>query len=174
MRAEFSGADGVTQNTPYQNCNGKSMNFYLAGMRASSNYKAWHRLDTGTSFQLSGAQDFTTGELPGDLYQQQVVMPRASTLVDPLLLGSPLGLRPLAHNLAGNVVWYGPSDISILTSIGTGGRDVGRSGGWEWGPFAGARAQIRSHRHDLTGNECGTGERATAGHGQARDHYVSP
>ncbi len=121
MRAEFSGADGVTQNTPYQNCNGKSMNFYLAGMRASSNYKAWHRLDTGTSFQLSGAQDFTTGELPGDLYQQQVVMPRASTLVDPLLLGSPLGLRPLAHDLAGNVVWYGPSEISILTRIGTGG-----------------------------------------------------
>ena len=67
MRVSFWGPDGIIHQTPYQDCNGLSMNFYLAGMLPDTNYTACHTLNIGSAFCTSVDVTFTTGDLPGGL-----------------------------------------------------------------------------------------------------------
>jgi arylsulfate sulfotransferase len=122
MRVEFQGPDLVSFNTPYQACkSGVTMNFYLAGLKAATNYAAHHRIDTGTQFIVASDVLFTTGALPPGLYNQTVLAPLASPTPEPLLLGSTLASGGVAQDLNGNVVWYGPQGGLSLTRAERGG-----------------------------------------------------
>ena len=146
MRVEFTGPDGIAQQTPYQDCNGLSMNFYLAGMLADTSYSAHHVLDTGSAFQTSANISFTTGDLPASLYSETILTPSPDGVSNRILLGSPLGGHPVANDLAGNVLWYGPDDISGLTRA--------EAGGDMWGLveiLGGVPAQQIVRKFDLTG-----------------------
>jgi arylsulfate sulfotransferase len=128
MRVEFYGADGVSQFTPYQDCGGGlSMNFYLAGLRAQTMYSARYSvlLSDGTSVTGPEIRTFTTGSLPAGLYNDIVKIPN-TTLSDQFLLGSALARAAVVHDLSGNVVWYGPSDLAYVTRV--------EAGGYMWGP----------------------------------------
>jgi arylsulfate sulfotransferase len=110
------------QYTPYVNCRaGLSMNFYLAGLQAKSDYTARYMIDTGSAIGSGPALAFTTGSVPGGLYTDVIQKQAPVNASDPILLGSPLGLPPVANDLAGNVVWYGPGDISLVTRPTAGG-----------------------------------------------------
>lgn len=122
------------------------MNFYLAGLLANTAYTAQQVVDTGSAF-LSGPQiAFTTGDLPSDLYTDTIMVPSQNPSSDPILLGGPLGGNSVANDLSGNVVWYGPSDLTFLTHV--------ESGGQFWGIIetlgAGPSQQIL-RKFDLTG-----------------------
>jgi arylsulfate sulfotransferase len=146
MRVAFWGPDGIVQQTPYQDCNGLSMNFYLAGMRADTTYTALHTLDTGSAFVNGPGVPFTTGDLPANLYSETILVPIPASASDHILLGSPLGGHPVANDLAGNVLWYGPDDISILTRT--------EAGGDMWGLVevtGGVPSQQVLRKFDLTG-----------------------
>ncbi len=111
MRVEFQSPDLVTLNTPYKNCkSGVTMNFYLAGLRANTAYVARHRLDTGTQFSIGPDVPFTTGDIRPGLYVDTVIQPSPANgnASQPVLLGGPLFSTPVAHDLSGNVIWYGP------------------------------------------------------------------
>ena len=122
MRVLFQRAGGDVQQTPFEACSGvASMNFYLAGMRAGTDYTAHHVIDTGSSFAEGPAVTFTTGSLPPNLYSDKILIPSAPGSSNPILLGGPLGDSPVANDLDGNVVWYGPAGMTFLTRAVAGG-----------------------------------------------------
>jgi hypothetical protein len=123
MRVEFQAADLTSGNTPYQNCKtGVTMNFYLAGLKADTSYQARHRIDTGTQFLFGPIVQFTTGDAPAGLYSDSVLVPAAAGSADSILLDSPLGSSPVAHDLSGNVIWVGPPGAYTTTRPEPGGR----------------------------------------------------
>ncbi|MEO5923598.1 MAG: aryl-sulfate sulfotransferase [Bryobacteraceae bacterium] len=129
MRVEFVGPDGIAQYTAPQDCGaGLSMNFYLAGLRARSTYAARYLLVSpdGSSERGDEVVKFTTGTLPVSLYDADVKIPSVDSS-DRILLGSPFTRAAVAHDLAGNVVWYGPSDLAYITRV--------EAGGYFWGLF---------------------------------------
>jgi hypothetical protein len=147
MRVQFRLAGGAVQDTPFQACTPRlSMNFYLAGLQASSLYTARHVIDTGAKFVTGPDVTFTTGELPAGLYSDTVVVPSLNAASNPILLGGPLGAHPVANDLAGNVLWYGPEGMTFLTSA--------EPGGEFWGiaedPGTDASHQV-VRKYDLTG-----------------------
>jgi hypothetical protein len=147
MRVEFKGRTGTAQDTPYQACRpGLSMNFYLAGLRADTVYTAHHVVDTGSALTSSSEVTFTTGDLPANLYSDAVITRIKGSISDHILLGSPVGASPVAYDLTGNVLWYGPGDISFLTRV--------EPGGHMWGivEIPGAQpSQQAIRKFDLTG-----------------------
>ena len=117
------GASAVTNQTHTAACNGaNSMNFYIAGMRASTAYTMHHVLQTGS--QLANGPDlpFTTRPLPGDVDVPTARVAVAGNsvtskdqkivLVDNMGPSSLLGLAkahpPTAYDLEGNIIWYYP------------------------------------------------------------------
>jgi hypothetical protein len=122
MRVQFQLAGGAVQNTPFQPCTpGLSMNFYLAGLLANTRYTAWQVIDTGSAFVRGADVTFATGGLPANLYTDTIIVPSHGPSSDPILLGGPLGANPVANDLAGNVLWYGPAGMTFLTRVEPGG-----------------------------------------------------
>jgi arylsulfate sulfotransferase len=122
IRVQFQSAGGVQQNTHYKNCTaGSSMNFYLAGLMANTTYSAQHIVDDGFIIIPGPSVTFTTGNLPPSLYSSTVIVPSAKPNTDPILLGGTLGYYPVASDLSGNVLWYGPWGFTFLTSVEAGG-----------------------------------------------------
>ncbi len=103
------------------------MNFYIAGLRADTAYTVHHRLDTGKDFTIGPDLPFNTGDLPPDFYQDTVVIPAPAGATSPILLGGPLFLPPIAHDLAGNVIWYAPPGDYTTTRPEAGGKFWGIS-----------------------------------------------
>jgi arylsulfate sulfotransferase len=123
MRVQFQTTGGAAEYTPFERCiPGLSMNFYLAGLLANTTYTAHHIVDTGSEFVAGPDVSFTTGPLPANLYTDEIVVSGPSSLSNPILLGGPLGAHPVAHDLNGNVLWYGPEGATFLTRAQAGGR----------------------------------------------------
>jgi len=123
MRVEFKSPDGVVQDTPWQACKpAHSMNFYLAGLRASTRYSAYHMTDSGTFSTIGTPLSFVTSE-PTMITVPAVtrLTPSNTPTSDGVLLQSVIGGSAIATDLFGNVVWYSPSDISFVTRVGKGG-----------------------------------------------------
>jgi hypothetical protein len=134
MRVLFQSGEGAVQSTPSEDCQaGLSMNFYLAGMRANSAYTAHHVIATGGALVNGPPVTFATGDLPGGLYNFRTVIPSTNSSAYPFLLGGPLGDSPVASDLAGNVVWYGPPGMTFLTRPEAGGAFWGivEAPGWD-------------------------------------------
>jgi hypothetical protein len=125
MRVEFNAIEGTATNTPYRNCDGRStMNFYLAGLRGATGYRARQRLEIAGDAVVGAGLEFTTGIV-------SMVTPAATPLSTPVpgyrgvLLQANLSGRPVATDLNGNLVWYGPAGLSMLTRAGSGGTFLG-------------------------------------------------
>jgi len=125
MKVQFQARDGVVQETPYKACQeGRSMNFYLAGLRSNTAYTARHVVNN--SGQLTPGSDIVFGmnqDAPG-LFTETVVQPPAAGVSSPILLGSSLS-GAVAHDLAGNVIWYSDNNIYVVTRP--------EDGGYFWG-----------------------------------------
>jgi arylsulfate sulfotransferase len=107
---QFTGPDGIRQATPFKDCRpGSTTNFYLAGLKPNTTYTAQHALETHAGFAMGPQLTFSTGSLPTGLYTDTILTPSPAGASNPYLLGSVLGGIPVANDLAGNVVWYGPN-----------------------------------------------------------------
>jgi len=113
VRAQF-GEDGVSwRSTPWKPCRaGKSVTFYVAGMRANTGYLIRHQVENGEGRNPAPAVDFMTGDLDVVLPAKVVSDPTESTLdadrdflMSVLLYSAPKG-TPVVTDLAGEVVWY--------------------------------------------------------------------
>lgn len=147
IRVQFQTAGSAVVNTPYQRCNpALTTNFYLAGLRADTSYTAHYVIDNGSSFVTGPDITFTTGSLPANLYTDTIMVPLQNSSTDPILLGASITSAPVANDLAGNVVWYGPSGMTFITRA--------EAGGQFWGivenPNAGPDQQV-VRTFDLTG-----------------------
>ena len=147
MSVEFTGPDGLSQLTPVQDCDGRTMNFYMAGLRAQTTYSARSLMQTRGDITVSSAPvTFTTGALPAGLYSDKIVIPSPAGVSDGILLGSAMARSAVANDLAGNVVWFGPSDLAYITSVD--------AGGYMWGLVGvpgGTTDQQLVRKFDLTG-----------------------
>lgn len=136
MRVLFTGGDGATVETPPKECDGgKSMNFYLAGLKAEWNYTARHIIeDSAGRVRRSPETTFWTGGIPVLLPSHRVLTGSSADARHGLLLQAPLGWPAVATNLDGEVVWYDESNLSYLTRPEEGGRFWGISENPDAGP----------------------------------------
>lgn len=110
VRVRFKGPSAVTwQATPFQTCDGYSVNFLIAGMTANTTYSLQQDLYNGPFDTPGPVLSFTTGSIPGN-----ISFPSRSTLIGP---ASPTNLSypfivemptfyPFGTDLNGNIVWY--------------------------------------------------------------------
>ena len=117
MKVRFQPADGFTQDTPYKSCDGGlDMNFYLAGLRAETEYFAYHIVDTGDSFDAGPVLTAFTLAIAADLPVTTVLTPPPPDASDPIVLQENVFASQLATDLAGRVVWYYPgAPLSFMT-----------------------------------------------------------
>jgi len=121
MKVQFQAGDGYAQETPYKACSaGRSMNFYLAGLRAATPYSAHHVIDTGAGIVTGPNVWFGTGQAPANLFTQAVPQPPAVNVSNQILLGSSLS-GAVATDLQGNALWYTTNGIYVLTRPEEGG-----------------------------------------------------
>ncbi|HYB52940.1 MAG TPA: aryl-sulfate sulfotransferase, partial [Thermoanaerobaculia bacterium] len=125
-RARFESAAGLVQFTPDKPCAaGTSLNFYLAGLTANTTYSAGLVVDQGREASPEAPVTFTTGPAPFAHALPAIKQTGAAPGPERLLLQTPLFLPPFATDLEGNLVWYGPSDLSYLTRPEAGGTFFG-------------------------------------------------
>jgi len=120
-------AQAYSQYTSVVPCQaGTSMNFYLAGMRASTTYQLNHEVITGSKTTVSRTLSFTTGSIPASIQLPNfdvLAQPTGqSSLTQDILLHSYTLYYPraVATDFLGNVTWYNPS-VGILQRPVTGG-----------------------------------------------------
>ncbi len=65
MRVEFTDPEGVSTLTPWKGCTPDStMNFYLAGMRPNTEYRARHILEVGEAIEQGEPLSYVTADVP--------------------------------------------------------------------------------------------------------------
>jgi hypothetical protein len=119
MRVRFKlVADVAWQSTNLKPCGATSMNFYVAGMRASSTYQLRHDVIHGASITTGPTLTFTTGAVAVTLpvVTQPVPLHAPTSTTEGVTLFGILSLlspRPqFAVDSTGNVIWY--STISTI------------------------------------------------------------
>lgn len=125
LRVQFTAPDGTVQTTPYQECDGRSsMNFYLAGLRANTSYTVQQ--------QLSGGADPPAPVLSLTTASAAIQTPQIFVLTAPLaatgggiLLHDAVNTNGFATDLNGNVVWYVPFALTLMTNAVPGGTFLG-------------------------------------------------
>lgn len=127
MKVRFQSADGFTQDTPYKACSGGlSMNFYLAGLRAETEYFAYHIIDSGDSFESGPVLTHTTRGISTDLPDTTILRTAPLGTPEPIILQENVFANQLATDPAGRVVWYYPSaPLSFMTRPAGGGTFFG-------------------------------------------------
>jgi len=137
MKVEFGAQDWI-QDTPYKTCQtGRSLNFYLAGLRSNTAYVARHIIDsrfvprsigmpprTFGQITTGPAISFMTTQQATGLFTETVIRPPATGVSSPILMGSSLS-GAVAHDLKGNVIWYTTNGIYTVTRA--------EDGGYIWG-----------------------------------------
>lgn len=135
MRVRFAQLNSSTsQTTNLKPCNGAtSMNWYVAGMYQNSTYQMHYEVvaPNGSLLRSGANLDFTTGAVPSSITPPatQVITPAPApnNTLFPILLHGYLPLHsvgyvtPAATDLAGNVVWYLPYAVSLVTRTEPGG-----------------------------------------------------
>jgi hypothetical protein len=126
MRVIFqTTAGGPEQQTPFKDCSpGRSMNFYLAGLHADTDYMAHAELDDARTISEGPALQFHSGSAPAFSFTQIPVIPAAPNQSQPVLLAT-TGGGQIATDLNGQVIWYNPNPPSYATDW--------ESGGYMWG-----------------------------------------
>jgi arylsulfate sulfotransferase len=123
IRVRFEAAGGHhIHNTPYQACDpALTSNFYVAGMRADSQYNAWYSIKTGRGATDGAVLPIQTSNIGLGTPQCSVFDRPGSPEVDGVLLQSLFGTSAIATDLNCNIIWYSPSDITFLTRPQAGG-----------------------------------------------------
>jgi arylsulfate sulfotransferase len=125
MRVEFTAPDGTVQTTPYQACDGRtSMNFYLAGMRANTTYTVQQQV-SGGSDPPAQQLTFTTDSIPIQTPQISVLTAPAPAAGGSILVHSIINTNAVATDLSGNVIWFVPFSLTLLTNAAPGGTFLG-------------------------------------------------
>lgn len=121
MRVQFTSPEGVTQTTPYQDCHGAiSMNFYLAGMRAQSQYTVQHTLDTGSAIVQGPMLIATTPAISLAPPVYNVYQEPADGSAADILLQCALYVPLMATDLAGNITWYYDGQLTPTRAVADG------------------------------------------------------
>jgi hypothetical protein len=146
MKVQFQAGDGLIQETPYETCvEGRSVNFYLAGLRVGAQYAARHIVDTGTGFLTGPDVLFGARQAPGSGFTQTVAQAPTANVSNPILLNSSLN-GAVATDLQGNMVWYTNNGIYVLTRP--------EEGGYFWGTIENQFADLSQQvirKFDLVG-----------------------
>ncbi len=113
-------ADAGYRGTAFQPCNGHSLNFYIAGMRASTTYYLHQDTFNGSSFSAYGpVLPFTTGAITVSIPSHSLVngtsMQPPTEYIYPNLLRLTFA-NPFTTDNAQNVIWY----FSPVQGLGTG------------------------------------------------------
>ncbi len=127
FHANGAQASSTTNAVP---CSQNSANFLVAGMYPSTHYLMhWEEFATGF-FNSGPDQSFTTGPLPANLPVPPMtvnVPPTQHDAAFPVILfhlvpptGRPFAFRPLATDLAGNVIWFYNTPL-LMTRMEPGG-----------------------------------------------------
>jgi arylsulfate sulfotransferase len=119
MRVQFVDPGGNIQRTPYKPCDGnRTMNFYLAGMLANTQYTVNHTLDTGSAAQDGPVLTLVSGHLPA-MTGYTVMKPPVATIAG-VLLQSTTYEPPVATDLNGNLLWFYTDYITLTRPEGNG------------------------------------------------------
>jgi len=126
MRVRFKlPTDSYWQSTQLKACDGThSMNFYIAGMRASSQYQLRQDVISGPHVSTGSTLLFTTGAIAASLPSTSAIKPleTPSSMEEGVELFSPLlGTRPFALDAGLNVIWYAPTTQVYMTRPVPGG-----------------------------------------------------
>jgi arylsulfate sulfotransferase len=122
MAVQFQTA-GVVQQTPIVPCRADaSMNFYLAGLKPSTEYSVRNVVIDGALFTWGPALTLTTPRIAQKFAAYTVMHPAQTAGV---LLQSALFEPTLATDLKGNPIWYYTGTLSFLTRPMPGGRFFG-------------------------------------------------
>ena len=120
MRVQFRSPEGFVQYTSYKACQpGGSMNFYLAGMRAETEYTVTHIVDGADSSVKGPELKLATPAVSYKGADYTVLKPPADA-ANGILLQSTFG-DPVATDLYGNLVWFYQGGITFLTRPQAGG-----------------------------------------------------
>jgi hypothetical protein len=163
MRVSFAAGGGSANYTSWNPCQPPlSMNFYVAGMVASTTYSMNYQVNTGGTITDGPTPlNFTTGALPNTIaFPSYTVVtppdPRADT-TDSTILHSVTAnavegaFLPLATDLNGNITWYYSSDnITELVRPLSGGYMLTLQDGVAWNPALNFEQYLR--QIDLAGN----------------------
>src|SRR5579872_367370 len=114
MLVSFKTAGQAAQLTPIQTCNGKTMNFYVAGMKPSTKYSLTGvYLSAGIVSGYTSTVTYTTSALPSGLAipTNTILSPAPAVAAsEPILVHSYLfggqNWVQTGTDLSGNVVWY--------------------------------------------------------------------
>ncbi len=114
MLVSFKTSGQAAQLTPIQACNGKTMNFYVAGMKPSTKYSMTGvYLSGGIVAGFTNTVTYTTSALPSGLAipANTIISPApAAAASEPILVHSYLfggqNWVQTGTDLSGNVVWY--------------------------------------------------------------------
>jgi hypothetical protein len=120
VRVQLTSPEGTVANTPFQPCSGRNaLNVYVAGMRANTSYTVQHQVVNGESTVTGPALPLTTANLP--ITAPQIVAPATALDSPDILLHSIINSNPIATDMAGNIVWYAPVPMTLLTRLAPGG-----------------------------------------------------
>jgi hypothetical protein len=124
VRVQTIAPDGTVHSTPFQSCDSRgTLNFYVSGMRPNTTYGVQHEVvDAGAT--VTGPQlALTTSSLP--IQVPKIVPPSDAGNSTDLLLHSLLNTNPIATDMQGNIVWYAPFVMTLLTRPAPGGTFLG-------------------------------------------------
>jgi hypothetical protein len=124
VRVQTVAPDGSVQSTPFQTCDSRAtFNSYVAGMRPNTSYTVYHEVVLGASDTVGPQLALTTAGLP--IQPPQVVPPANATGSSDILLHSIVSTNPVATDMQGNIVWYAPFVMTLLTRPAARGTFVG-------------------------------------------------
>lgn len=117
MRVAFTSSSGEVHSTPSLDCNGsRTMNVYLAGMRASTEYAVRHMIEDGQGAVSYGPElKMTTDALSFTPPLSAPLRPADTSSQFGVLLQNRLFDYSVATDLDGNVIWYIPENLQYLT-----------------------------------------------------------
>ena len=122
IQARFRRPGGPMQSTPFKDCQeGVTNNFYIAGLLPQTDYQVEHVIATGFHWKRSPAITAHTDGGPQNSTRQTVIQAYSGAATEDILLQTPITSNAVATDLAGNVLWYYPGNISYITRPEAGG-----------------------------------------------------
>jgi hypothetical protein len=135
MSVQFQSLAGDSVTTPSKSClEGKTMNFYLAGLRPATQYSARHTVETGAEPQPGPELSFAVPEFSMNRPALELLQAPLMPNVAGVILRSPLNALPTATDLYGNLLWFYQNNLTYLTRPEPGGFFFGIIDNHEAGP----------------------------------------
>jgi hypothetical protein len=125
-QVETTSSDGVSGSTPLQPCDSHfTNNVYVSGMRPNTSYTLRTRSTASTDGGVTGSVlALTTSSLP--IQMPQIVQTGGTVPAGgDILVHGILNTNAIATDLSGNVVWYVPYALTLLTRPVAGGGFLG-------------------------------------------------